>query len=71
MKKNIYFIGNDFLNISTEGDNLQVCSMQDVVDYCENQEVLGVDTETSGVDWNNDKVIMFQIMIRSFCLKQK
>ena len=57
MKKNIYFVGN---NLSLCSD-IQCCSIEDVVAYCEQQQVLGLDTETNGVDFNTDKVIMFQI----------
>ena len=57
MEKNIYFIGN----MPSICNDLQCCTIEEVVTYCEQQEVLGLDTETSGVDFNKDKVIMFQI----------
>lgn len=57
MGKNIYFVGNmPFLC-----NDIQCCDIQDVYDYCVEQEILAVDTETSGVDFNCEKVIMFQI----------
>ena len=36
-------------------------SIDDAVNYLSKQTVLGVDTETNGKDFNNKKVIMFQI----------
>tara|TARA_R110001592_G_scaffold127601_2_gene339441 strand:+ start:3583 stop:5481 length:1899 start_codon:yes stop_codon:yes gene_type:complete len=36
-------------------------SIQDVVDYCSQSQVLGVDTETEGFDFTCKKMIMFQI----------
>ena len=36
-------------------------TIQDVVDYCCNAQVLGVDTETEGFDFTCKKMIMFQI----------
>jgi len=32
-----------------------------VTDYCKSKDVLAIDTETSGVDWNSKKILMFQI----------
>jgi len=39
----------------------KTASLQDAVDYCETQDVLSVDTETTGLDFTSDKVILFQI----------
>ena len=52
----IYFVGPDAI--------LPCCTkatMQDVVKYCSNKKVLGVDTETEGFDFTCKKMIMFQI----------
>ena len=42
-------------------DSYKLGTIQDVVDYCHNKEVLGVDTETEGFDFTCKKMIMFQI----------
>ena len=42
-------------------DSYKLGTIQDVVDYCYNKEVLGVDTETEGFDFTCKKMIMFQI----------
>ena len=39
----------------------QLATIDDVVKYCENKEILGVDTETEGFDFTCKKMIMFQI----------
>ena len=39
----------------------QLGTIDDVVDYCNNKKVLGVDTETEGFDFTCKKMIMFQI----------
>jgi DNA polymerase I-like protein with 3'-5' exonuclease and polymerase domains len=57
MGKNIYFVGN----MPSICNDIKCCSIEDVYDYCIEQEILAVDTETSGVDFNCEKVIMFQI----------
>jgi DNA polymerase I-like protein with 3'-5' exonuclease and polymerase domains len=54
----IYTIGIDTLLPNTE---FAQCNIQDVVNYCEIQKVLGVDTETEGFDFTCKKMIMFQI----------
>ena len=36
-------------------------SIQDVLDYCNNKQVLGIDTETEGMDFVSKKIVMFQI----------
>lgn len=35
--------------------------LDDVLEYCLDKQVLGVDTETSGLDWLTKKMLMFQI----------
>ena len=42
-------------------DSYKLGTIQDVVDYCHDKEVLGVDTETEGFDFTCKKMIMFQI----------
>ena len=39
----------------------QLATIDDVVKYCENKKILGVDTETEGFDFTCKKMIMFQI----------
>ena len=53
----IYFVGNSPL---LECD-CKPASIDDVVNYCEKLGPIAIDTETSGVDYNRDKVIMLQI----------
>ena len=54
----IYFIGNTAIH---ESPHYQLATIDDVVDYCSNKKVLGVDTETEGFDFTCKKMIMFQI----------
>ena len=54
----IYTIGIDTLIPKTE---FAQCDIQDVVNYCNTKQVLGVDTETEGFDFTCKKMIMFQI----------
>ena len=42
-------------------DSYKLGTIQNVVDYCHDKEVLGVDTETEGFDFTCKKMIMFQI----------
>lgn len=37
------------------------CSVEDVVRFCKKQKLLGLDTETTGLDSHTSKIIMFQI----------
>ena len=39
----------------------QLGTIDDVVNYCKDKTVLGVDTETEGLDFTSKKMIMFQI----------
>ena len=54
----IYTIGIDILLPHTE---FAQCDINDVVNYCKDKKVLGVDTETEGFDFTCKKMIMFQI----------
>jgi len=54
----IYFIGPDE---AMERDFAEKCNIETAVKYCENQDVLGVDTETEGFDFLTKKMVMFQI----------
>ena len=38
-----------------------ITTIDDVVSYCEDKPVLGIDTETEGFDFTCKKMIMFQI----------
>ena len=53
----IKFIGNQ-----TQFNNkVELCTIQECVDYCSSKAILGVDTETEGFDFTCKKMIMFQI----------
>ena len=54
----IYFIGNAAIH---ESPHYQLATIDDVVDYCSLKTILGVDTETEGLDFTCKKMIMFQI----------
>ena len=41
--------------------NFTECTIEYVAEYCANKEILGVDTETEGLDFTTKKMIMFQI----------
>ena len=53
----IYFISNT----NSISSNFELATIQDVVNYCKNKQILGVDTETEGFDFTCKKMIMFQI----------
>jgi len=46
---------------AVESNAYTMGTIQDVVDYCADKQVLGVDTETEGFDWLVKRMIMFQI----------
>jgi len=50
----IYFVGRT-------NTAAQTASIEDVVNYCQSKAVLGVDTETTGLDFLKDSLTMFQI----------
>lgn len=41
--------------------NMIKATIKDVVSYCKRKSVLGLDTETTGLDPHNNKIIMLQI----------
>ena len=53
----IYTIGNG-TNLMSRYDE---CTIEYVVEYCASKKILGVDTETEGLDFTCKKMIMFQI----------
>ena len=53
----VYYLGPEGL----PSDGFTRCTAQDIKDYCSKQAVLGVDTETEGLDFLSKKLIMFQI----------
>ena len=53
----IYFISNT----TSSSKSFKLASIEDAVEYCSKQDVLGVDTETEGFDFTSKKMIMFQI----------
>jgi DNA polymerase I-like protein with 3'-5' exonuclease and polymerase domains len=55
----IYFIGNNAILPGLL--HYQLATIDDVVSYCIDKTVLGVDTETEGLDFTCKKMIMFQI----------
>ena len=56
----IYLIDNSS-NTKIPASHYQLGTIDDVVKYCEDKKVLGVDTETEGFDFTCKKMIMFQI----------
>ena len=52
----IYTIGIDSM-FST----FEKATIEQAVEYCSSKSILGVDTETTGLDFIDDKMIMFQI----------
>jgi len=56
----IYLIDNSS-NTKIPASHYQLGTIDDVVKYCEDKQVLGVDTETEGLDFTCKKMIMFQI----------
>lgn len=55
----IYLVDGSIKTIPSP--HYQLATIDDVVKYCENKEILGVDTETEGFDFTCKKMIMFQI----------
>ena len=56
----IKLITNDTA-LGFNSDLYELGYINEVVDYCIDKEVLGVDTETEGFDFTCKKMIMFQI----------
>ena len=56
----IYLIDNSS-NTKIPASHYQLGTIDDVVKYCEDKKVLGVDTVTEGFDFTCKKMIMFQI----------
>lgn len=54
----IYFIGPKELLLSS---SITEATIEDCIKYCENKDILAIDTETTGIDWNKEKIIMLQI----------
>jgi len=42
-------------------DTFPTCTIEEAVEYCASKDVLGVDTETEGMDFTCKKLVMFQI----------
>ena len=59
VKAMIYLIDGSENTIPTS--HYQLGTIDDVVEYCQDKKVLGVDTETEGFDFTCKKMIMFQI----------
>jgi len=53
----IYFIGKQIDMFST----IPTATMEECVEYCKSKDILGCDTETSGLDFISDRLIMLQI----------
>jgi len=56
----IYLVDNSS-DTKIPASHYQLGTIDDVVKYCEDKKVLGVDTETEGFDFTCKKMIMFQI----------
>jgi DNA polymerase I-like protein with 3'-5' exonuclease and polymerase domains len=57
----IYLIDNTIAVSHIPASHYQLGTIDDVVSYCKDKQVLGVDTETEGFDFTCKKMIMFQI----------
>ena len=57
----IYLIDNTIAVSHIPASHYQLGTIDDVVSYCKDKQVLGVDTETEGLDFTCKKMIMFQI----------
>ena len=57
MSNNINFIGP----VSPFCDDINCCSIDDAIKYLDSKYLIAIDTETEGLDWNKDKVIMLQL----------
>ena len=55
----IYFIGNNKQIFDSE--QFYTATIEDVVKYCSSKTILGVDTETTGLDFISNDMTMFQI----------
>ena len=55
----IYFIGNNKQIFDSE--QFYTATIEDVVKYCSSRTILGVDTETTGLDFISNDMTMFQI----------
>ena len=55
----IYLVSSS--NTQIPASHYQLTTIDDVVEYCKDKPVLGVDTETEGFDFTCKKMIMFQI----------
>ena len=55
----IYFIGNTEQIFDSE--QFYTATIEDVVKYCSSKTILGVDTETTGLDFISNDMTMFQI----------
>jgi DNA polymerase I-like protein with 3'-5' exonuclease and polymerase domains len=49
------------VNDTLQRDNFNHIDMEEVVSYCKDKSILSVDTETTGLDYTIDRVILFQI----------
>jgi ribonuclease D len=49
------------VNDTLKRKNFNHATIEDVVDYCKDKTILSVDTETTGLDYTNDYVTLFQI----------
>ena len=47
--------------ISTPNCPFELGTMEECVDYLNDQQYIGVDTETEGKDFTSKKIVMFQI----------
>ena len=55
----IYFVGNNEQIFDSE--QFYTATIEDVVKYCSSKTILGVDTETTGLDFISNSMTMFQI----------
>ena len=58
MYRNIRFVTK---SQNIDSDIIPTSTIEECVEYCKDKLVLGVDTETEGLDFTCKKMIMFQI----------
>ena len=62
MSSEIIYISNTIDKFSEySGQDIEVGYIEDAIEYLQNLDYIAIDTETNGLDWNKDKVIMLQL----------
>lgn len=61
MKREIHFLSSKIPNFQNDSIFYNKISKEEILEYCLSAPILGVDTETQGLDFLTKKIIMFQI----------